>query len=215
MEPSEPRRTIRLLIVEDHPAVRARIRRLLQGAPEIQIVGEAADGAQAVELTNQQAPDFILLDMELPVLRGDAVMREVLKTHPDVRVLVLSSYDDQAYIEGMLAGGARGYLLKDEAPALLLKAIRSIDAQSSGEWLSPRVSQVATLPSSFEQALSWRELAIVQRLVEGESQPEIAAALNLREEQLKEHLVLLMQKLGATSPEALLEIGRRMFPPES
>ncbi len=213
MEPSGPKRKIRLLIVEDHPAMRASIRDLLQTAEDIQIVGEAADGAQAVELTNQHAPDFILLDMELPILRGDAVMREVLKTHPDVRVLVLSSYNDRAYIEGMLAGGARGYLLKEEAPALLLEAIRSIDAQSAGEWLSPQVSQIAVLPPSFERTLSWRELAIVERLLEGESQPDIASALNLTEGQLDERLHLLMQKLEATSVEALIEIARRMIPP--
>jgi DNA-binding NarL/FixJ family response regulator len=215
MESSEPKRKIRLLIVEDHPEVRAGIRGLLQAAEDIEIVAEASNGAQAVELANQYAPDFILLDMELPIMRGDAVMRAVLKTQPGVRVLVVSSYNDREYIRDMLAQGARGYLLKEEAPSYLLQAIRSIDTESTGAWLSPQVSQMAALPASFEQRLSWRELAILEQLVDARSEAEIASELNLTREQLAEYLTLLMHKLGATSPEALIEIGRRMLPPGS
>jgi DNA-binding NarL/FixJ family response regulator len=213
MEPLEATGRIRLLIVEDHTAVRAGIRTLLKAAADIEVVGEAADGAQAVDLANQYAPDFILLDMELPILRGDEVLRRVLQRRPDVRVLVLSSYDDPSYIKAMLASGARGYLLKEEAPSLLLTAIRSIDAQSAGAWLSPRISQSVVLPA-FEQALSWRELAILEYLLEGQSRAEIASALNLSNEQLERHVQLLMQKFEATSLNALLEIARRLLPPE-
>ena len=143
------------------------------------------------------------------------MLREVLKARPDVRVLVLSSYNDRAYIESMLAAGARGYLLKEEAPALLLKAIRSIDAQSTGAWLSPQASGSLPFPSLFEQEISWRELAILQRLLDGESQAEIAFAVNLPEPKFGEHLQLLMQKLGAPTLVALMDLARRTFPPAS
>lgn len=215
MQPSGSGSKIRLLIVEDHAAVRAGIRALLQGLDDIEVVGEAADGQQAIDLANQFAPDFILLDMELPILRGDAVMRHVLQARPDVRVLVLSSYSDPEYIKGMLAEGARGYLLKEEAPSLLLTAIRTIGSQSTGTWLSPKVAEVAGVPTAFDQELSWRELAIMEHLAEGRSVPEIASALELSEIQLGEHLQLLMKKLEATSMDALVELARRMLPPGS
>jgi DNA-binding NarL/FixJ family response regulator len=205
---------IRLLIVEDHPIVRAGIRALLKGAKDIDVVAEAADGAQAVDLADQIAPDFILLDMELPILRGDAVMHRVLKKRPEVRVLVLSSYDDPSYIKGMLAGGARGYLLKEEAPSLLLTAIRSIEAQEAGAWLSPKISRVVVMPS-FEQALSWRELAILEYLVDGETNADIAPMINLSDEQLQQHVGVLMQKFEAASLTELVDTARRMLPPPS
>lgn len=215
MSLSEAKSKIRLLVVEDHAAVRAGIRALLEEAGDIEVVGEAVDGGQAVALVDRYAPDFILLDMELPVLRGDEVMRVVLNAHPGTRVLVLSAYNDSSYIRGMLAQGARGYLLKEEAPFLLLTAIRSIDGQASGGWLSPKTAQMAGIPSSFEQPLSRRELAIAQHLVQGWSRAETAAAMHLSEQQLGDYLRLLMQKFEAPSLEVLVEIARRMLPPGS
>lgn len=215
MEPSAAPGKIRVLLVEDHAAVRAGIRGLLRKAADMELVGEAADGPQAVELVDQCSPDLMLLDMELPTLRGDEVMRQVLKKAPHVRVLVLSSYDDLVYIKTMLADGARGYLLKDEAPELLLTAIRSIHSQDGTKWLSPRVSQIASAPSEFEQELSWRELTIVENLLAGWSAAEIAAQLDLTEQQLDKHLQMLMRKFDVSSVDALLEIARRMIPPGS
>lgn len=215
MEALETRRTIRLLIVEDHPAMRAGIRALLRPARDIQVVAEAADGAQAVALANQHTPDFILLDMELPILRGDGVLRQVHKLHPEIRVLALSSYDDPAYVEDMLAGGAGGYLLKEEAPALLIIAIRSINGESMGAWLSPRTAAKVAARSAGEDSLSWREIAILEDLLEGLPQAKIATALDLTDAQLEERLRLLMYKFRATSLEALIEIARRTIPPGS
>ena len=210
MEPRLPGK-IRLLIVEDHPTVRAGIRALLQGADEIEIVGEAGDGGEALEMVNQVTPDFILLDMELPTLRGDAVLRRVLEKHPDMRVLVLSSHNDREYINSMLAGGAMGYVLKDEAPLYLLQAIRSVVSGSS--WISPRVAETIIPASPFEQALSWRELAILQRLLEGQSQAELVAEMDLTPQQVEDHLALLKLKFEAPSLEALMDIARKMLPP--
>ncbi len=209
MEPASPRK-IRLLIVEDHPTVRSGIRGLLQSAGDIEVVGEAEDGGQAIEMAQEFAPDFMLLDMELPTMRGDAVLGQVLQNHPDMRVLVLSSHNDREYIKSMLAGGAMGYVLKEEAPGFLLQAIRHVDAGTV--WISPRVADTIIPASPLEQALSWRELAILERLLEGQSRVEVAAALEISEAQVREHLALLMQKFEVPSVEALLEIAHRMLP---
>ncbi len=215
MTPSENQGKVRLMIVEDHAAVRAGIRALLQGAPDVEVVGEADDGAQAVKMTDDCTPDLMLLDMELPTLRGDEVMRRVLKKHPRMQVLVLSSYDDLVYIKTMLADGARGYLLKEEAPALLVTAIRSIHSGGSSKWLGPKASRIAATPSDFEQQLSWRELAIVENLLEGWSKAEIAAQMNMSEAQLERHLRMLMSKFDAPSLETMLETARQRIPPGS
>ena len=206
-----PPRTIRLLIVEDHPTVRAGIRGLLQAAEEIEVVGEAADGLEAVQMADQFQPDFMLLDMELPLLRGDGVLRRVLQAHPEMRVLVLSSHNDREYIKSMLAGGALGYVLKEEAPAHLLQAIRRV--MQGSVWLSPRVAEMIIPASPFEQELTWRELAILQHLVEGKSQEDVAMAMHFTERQVQEYLGLLMMKFEAPSLEALVEVARKMLPP--
>ncbi len=215
MEAVETRRKIRLLIVEDHPAMRAGIRALLRPAGDIEVVAEAADGAQAVELANQHSPDFMLLDMELPVLRGDGVLRQVRKSHPEIRVLALSSYNDPAYVQDMLAGGARGYILKEEAPTLLINAIRSIHKNGTGAWLSPKTAARVAARSTREETLSWREIAILEDLLEGRSQADIAAALDLTDAQLAERLRLLMYKFHVTTLEALSETARQTLPPGS
>ncbi len=132
---------IRLLIVDDHARVRAGIRVLLHAAADVEVVGEAADGGQAVEMVAQNPPDFILLDMELPVMGGIEVLHQVLQKFPMIQVLVLSAYDDPACIQGTLEEGAKGYLLKDEAPGLLVEAVHKIHEMSSGIWLSPAIEK--------------------------------------------------------------------------
>ncbi len=201
---------IRLLIVDDHPAVRAGIRSLLRDAAEIDVVAEAENGPQAVELARKHTPNFILLDMELPIMRGDLVLREVLKINPAVQVLVVSSHNDPVYITEMLAGGAKGYLLKEDVPSQLLRAIRSIHARETGSWLSAKSAALVAMQTATEQALTWRELAILQYLAEGKSESEIAAELKVPERQIGKHLLLMMQKFGATSLAALVEIGKRL-----
>src|SRR5512138_2248419 len=117
---------IKVLIVDDHPGVRVGIKRLLQTAEDMVVVGEGVNGAEAIELVATQTSDILLLDIELPDQRGDAVMRHIHNTYPDMKVLAVSSYSDRDYILGMLENGASGYITKDEAPMMLLDAIRSI-----------------------------------------------------------------------------------------
>lgn len=128
---------IRVVIVDDHPKTREGIKKLLTAARDIVVVGEGANGAEAVELAQTHIPDVILLDVEMPVLRGDEVVRKIRDTLPEVKVLAVSSYDDRLIIQGMMENGAFGYITKDEAPELLLVAVRSI-FKGSEKWVSPR-----------------------------------------------------------------------------
>jgi DNA-binding NarL/FixJ family response regulator len=122
------REAIRVLIADDHRTVRLGIQRLLAGAPDILVVGEAADGAQALEMAESLLPDVLLLDVEMPVVDGLQVASQLRQMQLPVRILALSAYNDQQYILGMLANGVRGYLTKDEVPFKLLVAIRSVAA---------------------------------------------------------------------------------------
>jgi DNA-binding NarL/FixJ family response regulator len=124
---------IRVLIADDHRTVRLGIQRLLASAPDIVVVGEAADGAQAMEMVEILVPDVLLLDVEMPIMSGLQVANKLNQMQLPVRILALSAYDDQQYILGMLANGARGYLIKDEVPAKLLASIRRVAA---GEMIS-------------------------------------------------------------------------------
>lgn len=132
--------TIRVVIVDDHAGVRAGIRKLLLAAQDIIVVGEGANGQEAIQLAETKKPDVMLLDVELPILRGDEVVRRIQSSHPAVKVLAVSSYNDRQYIQGMLENGASGYIIKDEAPDLLLEAIYSVFA-SDQRWLSPLASK--------------------------------------------------------------------------
>lgn len=126
--PKVEKEAIRVLIADDHRTVRLGIQRLIAGAPDILVVGEAADGAQALEMAELLMPDVLLLDVEMPVMNGLQVAHTLHQMQLPVRILALSAYDDQQYIQGMLANGAQGYLTKDEVPFKLLVAIRSVAA---------------------------------------------------------------------------------------
>jgi len=129
----------RVVVADDHAAVRAGIRRILRQAPDIEIAGEASDGAQALRLVAELAPDVLLLDMEMPGMNGVDVARQLKAAQSPVRILAVSAYDDEQYVYGLLASGAAGYLLKEDAPTTLVDAVRSISSGQHG-WISTRVA---------------------------------------------------------------------------
>ena len=131
---------IRVVIVDDHARVREGIKRILVAARDIVVIGEGANGADALQLAQERRPDVMLLDMELPVLRGDQVAQIVRDTHLRVKILAVSSYDDRSYVQSMLENGALGYITKDEASELLVEAVRQVHA-GKGAWMSPRVQK--------------------------------------------------------------------------
>jgi DNA-binding NarL/FixJ family response regulator len=129
----------RVVLADDHPALRSGIRVILGRAPDISVVGEASDGVQTLHLVEDLAPDVLLLDMEMPGLTGVEVARRLKAAGSPVRVLALSSYDDKQYILELLVNGALGYLLKEEAPEKIVAAVRGV-ARGERHWVSQRVA---------------------------------------------------------------------------
>ena len=203
-------RQIRVLIVDDHSGVRRGIKNLLQTANDMVIVGEGENGAQAIELAATKNPDILLLDIELPDQRGDAVMRHIQSVQPELKVLAVSSYSDRDYILGMLENGAAGYITKDEAPMMLLDAIRSI-INKGRSWFSPRAIKNSGPPSIEEQTLTKREVEILEQLVLDRSPAEVASILNMDVEQVQKYLKLLMRKFETDSLLSLKHIAARIL----
>lgn len=201
---------IRVLVVDDHSGVRTGIKNLLQSAKDMVIVGEGGNGAEAIELAATKKPDILLLDIELPDQRGDAVMRHIHNTQPDMKVLAVSSYSDRDYILGMLENGAAGYITKDEAPMMLVDAIRSIINRGKS-WFSPRAIRNSGIPSVEEQTLTKREVEILEPLVLDRSTDEIAVSLNMGVEQVDKYLKLLMKKFETESLTSLKHIAKRIL----
>lgn len=174
------------------------------------VVGEGGNGAEAIELAVTRNPDILLLDIELPDQRGDAVMRHIHNVQPDMKVLAVSSYSDRDYILGMLENGAAGYITKDEAPVMLLDAIRSI-INKGISWFSPRAIKNSGLPSIEEQTLTKREVEILQQLLLDRSADQIAAFLSMNVEQIEKYLKLLMRKFETDSLVSLKHIAKRIL----
>jgi DNA-binding NarL/FixJ family response regulator len=201
---------IKVLIVDDHAGVRTGIRNLLHSAQDMVVVGEGANGAEAIELVASREPDILLLDIELPDQRGDTVMRRIRDTQPDMKVLAVSSYSDRDYILGMLENGASGYITKDEAPTMLLDAIRSI-IRNGKNWFSPRALKQSGIPSVEEQTLTKREVEILEQLIQDRSPQDIAGSTSMAVEQVDKYLSLLMKKFESESLAALKRIAQRIL----
>jgi DNA-binding NarL/FixJ family response regulator len=201
---------IKVLIVDDHSGVRTGIKNLLNAAKDMVVVGEGGNGAEAIELAATRNPDILLLDIELPDQRGDMVMRHIHDTQPEMKVLAVSSYSDRDYILGMLENGASGYITKDEAPMMLLDAIRSI-INKGISWFSPRAVKNSGIPAVEEQTLTKREVEILERLILDQSAQEIASLLNMDVEQVNKYLRLLMRKFETESMVSLKHIAKRIL----
>jgi DNA-binding NarL/FixJ family response regulator len=212
--------SISVLIVEDHPVVRAGILRILLRAPDISVVGETGDGFEALRLVAELSPEIMLLDINIQGLDGNEVARRLKDSKSSTHVLALSAYTEIAFIRGMLENGAAGYLIKDELPETILEAIRGI-ARGERGWFSRQV--MAQLSSSMQEKqerkpsdiLSKRELEILQGVVRGKINKDIARSLGVREKTVEKHLDAIFTKLGVgTRVEAAVFATRRgWFPP--
>jgi DNA-binding NarL/FixJ family response regulator len=190
---------IRVLLADDHRLVRAGLAGLLGTAADIEVVGEAADGQQAVELSAETAPDVILMDLSMPVLDGIEATRQVLAGSPDAKVIVLTSFCENDRILAALQAGAVGYLLKDSDPADVVRAVR--DAAAGDVPLSPRAAR-ALLPAqqprrvATEDALSVREREVLALVALGLPNKSIARRLDISEKTVKAHLTKVFATLG-------------------
>lgn len=134
-------KTIRVLICEDHPGIRRRLRELLSSEEDIFVIGEASNGYEALQYVEQLLPDVLLLDIEMPQMNGLLVSKVLRANQSQVKVIILSAYNDPEWINSALEYGAGGYLIKDDAPALLAKAVRGIANNQTG-WFSLRVEDI-------------------------------------------------------------------------
>lgn len=199
---SRGRAKIRILLVDDHPVVRAGIRQILDREEDLEVVGEAADGKTALSRARQLDPDIVLLDMEMPGLQGIEVARRLAAEQARARVIALSAHDDNHYVRGVLEAGARGYLLKEEAPEFILEAIRGVHRGQDG-WISrgiaAKVMAWTRHGSPASPDLSQRESEILHLVVDGLQNKQVAAALGLSEKTVERHLSALYLKLNVGS----------------
>lgn len=188
---------IRVLVVDDHPLVRAGLLDMLGSSDEIDVVGDAADGQEAIEKVDRLAPDVVLMDLSMPVMDGIETTRALQLTHPEVAVIILTTSEDPTRINAALAAGASGYLLKDVELAVLIAGIRAVP--TGGVPLSPRVVTHLLRPAPIATSeLTPRERQILRLATAGEANKQIARTLNISEKTVKAHLGRIFQRLGVT-----------------
>ena len=203
-------RQIKVVIIDDHAGVREGLKNLLSTTQDIVVVGEGENGAAAIELVVTKNPDILLLDMELPDQRGDIVMGHIHEMQPEMKVLGVSSYTDRDYILGMMEHGAAGYITKDEAPTMLVDAIRNV-FHDGGSWFSPVAVKNSSPTFIEQQTLTKREVQILEHLIRDRSVDEMAAAVGISKAQVEKFLKLLMKKYETESLASLKQIARRVL----
>jgi DNA-binding NarL/FixJ family response regulator len=191
---------IRILLVDDQDIVRRGLRALLSTADDLAVVGEAVNGQAAIALLDQITPDVVLMDIRMPVMDGVTATAQVLSRLPTCKVLVLTTFDDQDYVNQALQNGASGYLLKDTPFDELTQSIRLVykGYTQLGPGLSPRLSvgtEVQSDLSIFEQ-LTAREQEILEQIAQGASNREIADRLYLSEKTVRNHITHILSQLG-------------------
>ena len=187
---------IRVVLADDHVVVRAGLRAMLEGDEEIDIVGEAANGTEAIALARRVEPDVILMDLRMPDVDGVTATATIREQEPDVHVLVLTTYETDADIVRAVGAGATGYLLKDATRDEVLRAIRSAAAGEAA--LASRVASrlMNRMRAPGEEALTAREIEVISLVARGQTNKEIANALYLSEATIKTHLLHVFAKLG-------------------
>jgi DNA-binding NarL/FixJ family response regulator len=193
---------IRVVIADDHLLVREGLRSILAVADDILLVGEARDGAEAIELAGTLSPEVMLMDLRMPRVDGMEAIRQIKARHPAIEIVILTTYDDDAHILQGLGAGARGYLLKDAGRNALFDAVR---AAARGESLLPPEVLATLLAHSKAreraegEGLSQREQEVLRLLVTGAANREIAMQLNITQRTVKAHVTSILNKLGVSS----------------
>ena len=210
--------TIRILLADDHTVMRNGLRLLLERQPDLAVVGEAADGREAVALAASEKPDVVVMDIAMPHLNGVAAARQIVNHNAHIAVAILSMHSDESYVIRSLKAGARAYLLKDSAEADLIQAIHAIREGKS--FFSPAVRRI--LKEDFVrqldemgaedtyELLTTREREVLQLVAEGQSNKDVANFLNLSTYTVESHRTHILQKLNLHSvPELILYAVRK------
>jgi DNA-binding NarL/FixJ family response regulator len=204
-----------VLLVDDHKIMRDGIKAILSRDPEFCVVGEAENGAQALQFVKAHKPALVLMDIGLPGLNGVETTAEILRHHPECKVVVLSMYEDEKTVVSAVRSGARGFILKKVSDNDLLEALRMV--AQGGAYLSPQVSDrllsrikngdLDSKPSSALGVLSPREVQVLRLVAEGKTSKEIATALDLREQTIRSYRKTMMKKLGVNNVAGLTQLA--------
>jgi DNA-binding NarL/FixJ family response regulator len=205
-------RKIRILLADDHAVVRQGFGRILEAHADLEVIGEAGNGREAVELAEQLKPDVVVMDVSMPELNGIEATRRLLKAVPRTRVLALSMHKDSVYVREILRAGAQGFLLKDASDDDLITAVRAV-GQGQG-YISPSVSEAVL--SDYRRhvtdpidLLTSREREVLQLIAEGKTNKEIASALNLSIYTVDAHRGRIMEKLNLHSTGEIVRFAMR------
>jgi DNA-binding NarL/FixJ family response regulator len=203
---------IKILLADDHALVRQGFSAMLGAQPDMQVVGQAGNGREAVELAAKLHPDVAIMDVTMPELNGIEATRRLAELSPRTRVLALSMHKDSVYVREILRAGARGYLLKDSSDSDLLAAVRAV-AKGEG-YISPGVSEAVLTDyrrhvSDPLDLLTGREREVLQLIAEGKTNKEIATALNLSVYTVEAHRGRVMEKLNLHSTGELVRFALR------
>jgi DNA-binding NarL/FixJ family response regulator len=203
---------VRILLADDHTVMRAGLRALLERQPNLEVVGEAEDGRQTLELASSHVPDVVVMDIAMPNLNGVEATRRMVSKQPTISVVILSMYSDESYVMRALEAGARAYLLKDSAVTDLIRAIEAVSQGKS--FFSPKISRILAeeyvralkqkgVADSYE-LLTPREREILQLLAEGKTNKEVATSLNISVYTAETHHGNILQKLNLHSSAELV-----------
>jgi two-component system, NarL family, response regulator NreC len=214
---------ISIVVADDHPVVRRGMRALLESQPDFSIAGAAADGLEAVRLTERLKPDVLVLDLMMPGLSGLEALRILRERGPRTRIVVLSMYSSNAFIAQALQNGAIGYVLKDCTEENLVQAVK--EAAAGRRFLSPPVTEIAinayieqSKTGSFDphETLTPRQREVLQLAAEGKTNAETAERLNISRRTVENHRASLMQRLGLRNQTQLIRhaISHGLIPPD-
>jgi DNA-binding NarL/FixJ family response regulator len=199
----------RVVLADGHDVVRQGLKRLLDRVPEIEVVGEARNGLEALKSVKELQPDVLLLDIEMPLMDGIEVARQLQEANIQVRILILSAYDDREYIRALLDIGVSGYLVKGEAAGKIIEAIRGV-AQGQKGWVSPQVRKKLEKMQDGalkQNALTYRDLEILRLMASTRPDSLIAEQLKLSPAEYNVIAQALFQKIGASTRQEAVEIS--------
>jgi DNA-binding NarL/FixJ family response regulator len=200
MEAGTTTRRVRVVIADDQALFRSGLARLLNADPRVEVVGEAVDGLKAVEVSASTAPDVVLMDLKMPALGGAEATERILAAQPDVRVLILSTFDTDSYVLAALKAGASGYVLKDSTPEAVVSSILAVhegERVMAGAVANRVLEMISgnSTPKEFYDGLTARETEILRLIATGALNKQIAFRLGISEKTVRNHVSNMYEKL--------------------